>query len=26
MILSKDALADAIPGLEIETNDVKATH
>jgi len=26
MILSKDARADAIPGLEIETNDVKATH
>ncbi len=26
MILSKDALADAIPGLEIETNEVKATH
>jgi len=26
MILGKDALADAIPGLEIETNDVKATH
>lgn len=26
MILSRDARADAIPGLEIETNDVKATH
>jgi Fe-S cluster assembly protein SufB len=26
MILSKDAVADAIPGLEIETNEVKATH
>lgn len=26
MILGKDARADAIPGLEIETNDVKATH
>jgi Fe-S cluster assembly protein SufB/Fe-S cluster assembly protein SufD len=26
MILSKDALADAIPGLEISTNEVKATH
>lgn len=26
MILGKDALADAIPGLEIETNEVKATH
>jgi FeS assembly protein SufD len=26
MILSKEARADAIPGLEIETNDVKATH
>ena len=26
MILSKDSLADAIPGLEIETNEVKATH
>ncbi len=26
MILGKDALADAIPGLEIDTNDVKATH
>lgn len=26
MILGKDALADAIPGLEIKTNDVKATH
>ncbi len=26
MILSKDARADAIPGLEIETNEVKATH
>jgi FeS assembly protein SufD len=26
MILSKDALADAIPGLEIATNEVKATH
>ena len=26
MILSKDAIADAIPGLEIETNEVKATH
>ncbi len=26
MILSKDVLADAIPGLEIETNEVKATH
>ena len=26
MILSKDARADAIPGLEIKTNDVKATH
>ena len=26
MILGKEARADAIPGLEIETNDVKATH
>jgi len=26
MILGKDALANAIPGLEIKTNDVKATH
>ncbi len=26
MILSKKARADAIPGLEIETNEVKATH
>lgn len=26
MILGKDARADAIPGLEIETNEVKATH
>ena len=26
MILSKNARADAIPGLEIETNEVKATH
>ncbi len=26
MLLSKDARANAIPGLEIETNDVKATH
>jgi Fe-S cluster assembly protein SufB/Fe-S cluster assembly protein SufD len=26
MILSKDAVADAIPGLEIATNEVKATH
>jgi FeS assembly protein SufD len=26
MILSKDARADAIPGLEIATNEVKATH
>jgi Fe-S cluster assembly protein SufB len=26
MILGKGARADAIPGLEIETNDVKATH
>jgi FeS assembly protein SufD len=26
MILGKEALADAIPGLEIETNEVKATH
>jgi Fe-S cluster assembly protein SufB/Fe-S cluster assembly protein SufD len=26
MIMGKDALADAIPGLEISTNDVKATH
>jgi FeS assembly protein SufD len=26
MILSKDARADAIPGLEIKTNEVKATH
>jgi len=26
MILGKDASADAIPGLEIETNEVKATH
>jgi Fe-S cluster assembly scaffold protein SufB len=26
MILGKDAMADAIPGLEIETNEVKATH
>jgi len=26
MILGKDALADAIPGLEIATNEVKATH
>ena len=26
MILSKKARADAIPGLEIETNEVRATH
>jgi Fe-S cluster assembly scaffold protein SufB len=26
MILGKEARADAIPGLEIETNEVKATH
>jgi Fe-S cluster assembly protein SufB/Fe-S cluster assembly protein SufD len=26
MIMGKDALADAIPGLEISTNEVKATH
>lgn len=26
MILGKEAMADAIPGLEIETNEVKATH
>jgi FeS assembly protein SufD len=26
MILGKEALADAIPGLEIQTNEVKATH
>ena len=26
MLLSKDAKADAIPSLEIENNDVKATH
>jgi len=26
ILLSKDASSDAIPGLEIETNDVKATH
>src|SRR3989304_5262475 len=26
LLLSKEAKSDAIPGLEIETNDVKATH